>query len=53
MDDALRYWVDRGQTIVLPECLGDGGEQSNPVCAVDVSVEALDLAHLGIHTYAS
>jgi hypothetical protein len=39
--------VDRGQTTPLPECLGDWVEQSNPVRAVDVFVEALDLADLG------
>jgi transposase len=31
----------------LPECLGDWVEESNPVRAVDVFVEALDLADLG------
>ena len=39
--------VDRGQTTLLPECLGDWVEDSNPVRAVDVFVEALDLADLG------
>jgi transposase len=39
--------VDRGQTTLLPECLGDWVEESNPVRAVDVFVEALDLADLG------
>jgi transposase len=38
--------VDRGQTTLLPECLGDWIEESNPVRAVDVFVEALDLADL-------
>src|SRR5712692_10481785 len=36
--------ADRGQTTLLPECLGDWVEESNPVRAVDVFVEALDLA---------
>jgi transposase len=39
--------VDRGQTTLLPECLSDWVEESNPVRAVDVFVEALDLADLG------
>ena len=39
--------VDRRQTTLLPECLGDWVEESNPVRAVDVFVEALDLADLG------
>jgi hypothetical protein len=34
--------------ISLPECLGDWVEESNPVRAVDVFVEALDLADLGL-----
>src|SRR5437588_9719388 len=39
--------LDRGQTTLLPECLGDWVEDSNPVRAVDVFVEALDLTDLG------
>jgi transposase len=39
--------LDRGQTTLLPECLGDWVEETNPVRAVDVFVEALDLADLG------
>src|SRR5947209_9358910 len=39
--------ADRGQTTLLPECLGDWVEDSNPVRAVDVFVEALDLTDLG------
>ena len=39
--------ADRGQTTLLPECLGDWVEESNPVRAVDVFVEALDLTDLG------
>jgi len=39
--------ADREQTTLLPECLGDWVEDSNPVRAVDVFVEALDLADLG------
>ena len=40
--------ADRGQTTLLPECLGDWVEESNPVRAVDVFVEALDLAGLTV-----
>jgi hypothetical protein len=39
--------VDHGQTTLLPECLDDWVEEGNPVRAVDVFVEALDLASLG------
>jgi transposase len=39
--------ADREQTTLLPECLGDWVEESNPVRAVDVFVEALDLGDLG------
>ena len=33
--------ADRGQTTLLPECLGDWVEESNPVRAVDESVGAV------------
>ena len=39
--------VDRGQSTLLPECLEDWVEESNPVRAVDAFVGALDLAELG------
>jgi len=39
--------VDRGQSTLLPECLEDWVEESNPVRAVDAFVEALDLTELG------
>src|SRR5438067_4459291 len=39
--------ADRQQTTLLPEYLDDWVEESNPVRAVDVFVEALDLADLG------
>src|SRR5437660_5776076 len=39
--------ADREQTTLLPECLGDWVEESNPIRAVDVFVEALALADLG------
>ena len=39
--------ADRQQTTLLPECLDDWIDESNPVRAVDVFVEALDLRDLG------
>src|ERR1700744_2447717 len=39
--------ADRQQTTLLPECLDDWVGESNPVRAVDVFVEALDLRDLG------
>src|SRR6266700_3031166 len=39
--------ADRQQTTLLPECLDDWVDESNPVRAVDVFVDALDLAELG------
>jgi transposase len=39
--------VDRGQATLLPECLEDWIWEDNPVRAVDVFVDGLDLAELG------
>jgi len=39
--------ADRGQSTLLPECLDDWVEESNPVRVVDAFVDALDLASLG------
>ena len=39
--------ADRQQTTLLPECLDDWVDESNPVRAVDVFVDALDLGDLG------
>src|ERR1700751_2699379 len=39
--------ADRQQTTLLPECLDDWVGQSNPVRAVDVFVDALELRDLG------
>ena len=39
--------ADRGQAALLPECLDDWVDESNPVRAVDVFVDALDLRDLG------
>jgi transposase len=39
--------ADRRQATLLPECLDDWVEENNPVRAVDVFVDALDLRDLG------
>ncbi len=39
--------ADRGQATLLPECLDDWIDEDNPVRAVDVFVDALDLAEMG------
>ena len=39
--------ADRRQAALLPECLDDWVDESNPVRAVDVFVDALDLRELG------
>ena len=39
--------AERGQVALLPECLDDWVDESNPVRAVDVFVDALDLRDLG------
>ena len=39
--------ADRGQSTLLPECLDDWIDESNPVRAVDAFVNALDLKELG------
>jgi hypothetical protein len=43
--------VDRGQATLLPECLEDWADESNPVRVIDV-VDALDLRDLGFSTVA-
>jgi transposase len=39
--------VDRGQWTLLPECLDDFIDESNPVRVIDAFVDALDLTELG------
>jgi transposase len=39
--------ADREQSTLLPECLDDFIDESNPVRAIDVFVDALDLAEMG------
>src|SRR4029434_2898436 len=38
--------ADRGQRTLLPECLDDFIDESNPVRVIDVFVDALDLAEM-------
>jgi transposase len=38
--------TDRWQSTLLPECLDDFIDESNPVCVIDVFVDALDLAEM-------
>src|SRR5437879_12555574 len=38
--------ADRGQRTLLPECLDDFLDESNPVRVIDVFVDALDLAEM-------
>jgi len=40
--------LDRRQATLLPECLEDWVDESNPVRAVDVFVDALELRDLGL-----
>jgi hypothetical protein len=39
--------VDREQSTLLPECLDDFIDESNPVRVIDAFVDVLDLAELG------
>src|SRR3974390_2937682 len=50
MGDRMRRFVegiDRGQTTLFPECLEDWIDENNPVRAIDVFVDELDLSELG------
>ena len=38
--------IDRGQSTLLPECLDDFIDESNPVRVIDAFVDALDLAEM-------
>ena len=40
--------ADRGQWTLLPECLDDFIDESNPVRVIDVFVDALDLAKMSL-----
>lgn len=42
--------LDRTQTTLLPDCVGDYVEQNNPARAIDAFVDMLDLGALGFVT---
>src|SRR3974377_251330 len=44
--------ADRGQWSLLPECLDDFIDESNPVRVIDVFVDALDLAEMSFEGVA-
>src|SRR5881394_395894 len=49
MGESMRRFVeqaDRGQCTLLPECLDDFVDESNPVRVIDVFVDAPDLAEM-------
>jgi len=48
IDEALHEEADRGQRTLLPECLGDLIDESNPFRVIDVFVDALGLAEMGL-----
>jgi transposase len=41
--------ADRGQSTLLPECLDDWVDESNPVRVIDAFVDSLDLGELGFN----
>jgi transposase len=45
--------IDRGQATLFPECLQDWINEDNPVRAIDLFVEELDLAELGFYRVAA
>jgi hypothetical protein len=44
--------ADRGQSTLLPECLDDFIDDSNPVRVIDVFVDALDLAEMSLRGWS-
>ena len=44
--------ADRGQWTLLPECLDDFIDESNPVRVIDVFVDALDLAEMSFEGWS-
>ena len=42
--------ADRGQSTLLPECLDDFIDESNPVRVIDVFVDTLDLAGMSFRS---
>jgi transposase len=52
VEDRMRRFVegmDRGQSTLFPECLQDWIDEDNPVRAIDVFVDELDLGELGFN----
>lgn len=45
--------ADRGQWMLLPECLDDFIDESNPVRVIDAFVDALDLARWALRACPS
>ncbi len=39
--------LDRGQSTLFPDCLGDWVGEDNPVRVIEVFIEGLDLGELG------
>ncbi|SFK00278.1 hypothetical protein SAMN05216525_14720 [Bradyrhizobium sp. Gha] len=44
--------ADRGQWTLLPECLDDFIDESNPVRLIDIFVDALELAEMGFEGWS-
>jgi transposase len=42
--------TDRGQSTLLPECLDDWVDESNPIRVIDAFVDALDLRKLAFES---
>ena len=54
-EESMRRFVeeaDRGQWTLLPECLDDFIDESNPVRVIDVFVDALDLAEMSFEGWS-
>ena len=45
--------ADRGQSTLLPDCLDDWVDESNPVRAVDVFVDELELGFAAVEPAAT
>src|SRR5262249_34992312 len=44
--------TDRGQSTLLPECLDDWVDESNPIRVIDAFIDALDCGHRGLGGWA-
>ena len=45
--------IDRGQTVLFPECLADWIDENNPIQVIDAFVDKLDLSRLGFDGVAA